>query len=942
MKKILVLLLCVCVSVLSAEAQYVRVNYDKKTVAAMAAAYATETATEAYYTEQVKDILDKYSAAEVAAAGIFLSKFLDRKALTDLGIWSDGTENYYYRRIYHLVSAKIMPKIWTVAGQMLHSPQTALYWGSYLMKICTEVKALCMQFESVVTNGTLSFRDVVFLEIAPQFAPLFKLSESGGIDWEAFFDDLGNIQHNFTKENLKADIDNLYNIGVGLANTGADNFTDAILGESSFDDLLNGKVSDIARVAGNAYDLYGQLEHSMGNTLLSMVGGPEGVANLFQIDNYNLTSWISDYLKETAGQYYTQRWYIYRRDAGAETLCDYTPPTDDNSILYGGEWTRFNTTNSNFYPNSSQTEQILNNSERYAGWSRAQVEQMNQSNDGYTYSISYYRSSYNISKGGKQIQKAYAYSIRVTRSWNQEEVVYEEVFDSYKMDLNTFKAGLNARLSEFNDNEEGYTYVIGSDAKHYYQATDEAKLQGCESVIVSVTCHDGVTLSSGSTQYKCRTCGGSLNNHSKECAMQTTVSGGDELDLSGLDELENEYNAEAAVLQSQIDALEVENAELVKQIASATVEETASLRQQYNRNKDEINRLESDLTTVRKKQDELAQAKEEAAADNAVPTDDYYRIPALMQECRSAYSLTWQGDGWWSGYCYLREATAPNINGTITFKATLSIARKPKYFLGIKIHRAIMQISWELTAEYSDTEVVDIIELDPAMSESEKATLVNDRLSEIARQYPSCEIITEYVKSEPVEEDTTTDTYHLLWASDRLEIARQVEARLTNIFADLVALEKMMNYKLSIIDVLKDIAPFVNDERGRRLTLVEECRRRWLRGAANSLHSVDSTGNMRKRMMKEGRKGNEQDRETYPLHGYCNHGRGVSTESVGAMELRHRFGGSLHQRPQAAAKPVAGPFDTGTEQPTPARIQQRSGGGLQGTERGFGQVHKGF
>ena len=128
------------------------------------------------------------------------------------------------------------------------------------------------------------------------------------------------------------------------------------------------------------------------------------------------------------------------------------------------------------------------------------------------------------------------------------------------------------------------------------------------------------------------------------------------------------------------------------------------------------------------------------------------------------------------------------------------------------------------------------------MSESEKATLVNDRLSEIARQYPSCEITTEYVKSEPVEEDTTTDTYHLLWASDRLEIARQVEARLTNIFADLVALEKMMNYKLSIIDVLKDIAPFVNDERERRLTLVEECRRRWLRGAANSLHSVDYNG----------------------------------------------------------------------------------------------------
>ena len=43
----------------------------------------------------------------------------------------------------------------------------------------------------------------------------------------------------------------------------------------------------------------------------------------------------------------------------------------------------------------------------------------------------------------------------------------------------------------------------------------------------------------------------------------------------------------------------------------------------------------------------------------------------------------------------------------ITFKATVSIARKPKYFLGIKIHRAIVQISWELTTEYTDTYVAD-------------------------------------------------------------------------------------------------------------------------------------------------------------------------------------------------------------------------------------------
>lgn len=842
MYRILLLLTLACTFVFPTRAQYVRVNYDKKTVAAMVAAYGTETVAEAYYNEQVKAILERYNAAEIAAAGIFTSKFLDRKGLTELGIWSSHTENQYYRRIYHLVSVKIMPKIWTVAGMMLRSPQTALYWGSYLMKICTEVKTLCMQFESVVTNGSLSFSDIAFLQLNPQVASLFTLSENGGIDWETFLDDLGDVPHHFTKENLKADLDKLYNMGVSIATAGTENLSGRILGESSFHDLLQGNVTAIAHAVENSYDLYQSLDNSVGSTLLSLVGGPENVAGLFQLDNYNLTAWMTDYLRETMGQYYTQRWYIYRKDAGQEVLCDYSPATDDNSVINGGEWARFNTSDANFYPNTAQTEQVLSNSERYAGWSRAQVEQLNRRNDGNTYSISYYRSSYIISKGGKQTKKAYAYSIKVTKSWNHTEKVYEDVFDSYTMDLNTFKGQLQARLSEYNENEEGTVYYIGSDAKNYYQATDEAKLKGSESVMISVTCHEGVSLISGITQYKCRSCGSSLNAHSKECVMRTSVSGDEVLDLSGLDELEQEYNGEAAVLQARIDRLKVENAELVRQIASATVEEAAVLRQAYNRNKDEIGRIETELSVVRRKQEELAQAKEEAAADNDVPTDDYYRIPAIMQDCKAAYDLTWKGEGWWSGYTYLREAVAPNINGVITFRASLQIARKPKYFLGIKIHRAIMEISWELTAEYSDTEVVDIIQFDPEKSETEKKDEVNSRLSEIAREYPSCKISTEYFRSEPPETDNTGDTYHLLWSSDRLEIARQVHTRLSHIYADLVSLEKMMHYKLSIVDVLRDAAPYINDERGRRLTLVEQCRKRWLHGAAENLHSVDYNG----------------------------------------------------------------------------------------------------
>jgi len=815
-----------------AHAQYYSVNFDAKTVAAMVAAYGTGTGAEAYYDEQVQNILKHYKASEVATAGIFASKFLERKALTDLGIWSSATENYYYRRIYHMVAHKIIPKTWIVAKLMLRSPQTALHWCSYLMKVCDDTKSLCMQFESVVTNSTLSFSDIAFLEINEEIASILKLSEIGNVDWQRLFDDISKVPGNFTKENLKADLDKLYRMGAGLATSGITNIGNALLQQNSFHELMNGKVSKVIDIYEHYNGLFEQLENNAGQTILGIVGGEENVAGLFKFSDYNLTSWITDYLDETAGNYYTQRWYIARRDRGSVSLCDYYPPTDDKSILEGGEWTRFKTSDPNFYPNASQKEQALSNSERYAGWSRNRVQQLNNVNDGFSYTINYYQSSYIIKKGKKQTKKAYAYEIHVTKSWNNEEIVYEDVFDSYSMDLNTFKAQLNAHLSEFNDNEDGYVYYIASDSRNYYQATNEEKLKGCETVTISVTCSDGATLGQGTTQYKCRKCGKTLNAHSKECAMKTTAES-EELDLSELDAMQREADNKVYALQSQISALEKENESLIKQIANASVEDAVPLRQKYNENKAEIDRLKPELAAWQQKQEEIAQAKEEAQSDNDVQTDDYYRIPAIMQDCKTAYNITWQDNGSWNGYTYVRKGTIPNINGIITFKATLKIARKPKYFLGIKIHRAILQISWDLTTEYSDTHVVEVITLDPDMSDKEKTKLVNDRIAEIAKEYPKCKITTEYARTAPQEDTKTNDMYHLLWSSDRLEIAREVDSRLTKIYADLVSLEKMMHYRRSIIDVLKDVLPPVDDDQGRRLSLVEECHDRWMENARN-------------------------------------------------------------------------------------------------------------
>ena len=830
MRKILPILTFVCtLAVSTVRAQVARVNIDTPTIAAMSTSYGTESVAEMYYKSQIQDILDHYTTAEVAAAGIFSSKYLDRKALTDLGILSDRTENYYYRRIYNLVSAKIMPKIWTVSKMMLRQPQSAIYWGSYIMKVCTEVKSLCMQFEQVVTNASLSFRDIAFLELNKDVAALVNLSDLGNIDWKTFFDGFGdNLSGRISKESLQQDMDKLYAMGANLAGAGVGN----LLGGSSFNEIIQGKIPAILNAAQSTADFVETLDDGVGTALLNLIGGEDAVANLFELSNYNLTEWQSLFNESSMGQYYTQRWYIYRVDQGTETLCSYSPPEDDNSVLYGDHWYRIDTKDPNFYPNASQRDAILKNSENHAGWSKSRVQQLkDQAPKGHSYIFSNWMSAYVLSKTKSgQYAKAYAYSISVIHTWYVEEEVHEEVFDSYSMDLTTFRSVLSARLSEYNDNEEGYTYYIRYNDKNYYQASDIEKLQGCEEALISVTCTDGTTLGQGSTQYKCSSCGSSLNDHTKQCVMATSITEKD-VDTSELDRQESEAQQHITQLQQQIAQLESQNKNLLKQIATASIEEAAKLRQQYNANLTQIDQLKGELTTWQKNLADIRQAKEEATHDNDIETDDYYRIPAIMQDCRSAYSLTWQGEGRWNGWIYEREATMPNIKGNITFKAKVTLVRKPKYFLGIKIHRAIIGIEWELTANYSDTQVVRVVELDPGMDEKRKLQMVNQAISEVAQSYPNCKVSTEYIKSEPLGEDESGDAYHLLWASDRIEIARQIETRLSQIYADLVSLEKMMHYKLYILDVWKRYGPYLDDQTGRRSNIFQEAHHRWMMNA---------------------------------------------------------------------------------------------------------------
>ena len=724
------LILLICVSVLllgvtpTLRAQYYSINIDLKTAAAMQAAYSAGAAGEAFYNEQLKSILEHYRGAETAAAGIFSSEYLRRRALTDLGIWESASENWYYRRIYNLVAARIMPKVWTVAGMMIRSPHNALYWGSYLLKVCDETKALCMQFESVVTNSTLTFGDVVFLQIKEEIAQVFRLSTLGGVDFKAVLDGFADIGDNLTKEDLKEDLDQLYRKGTAILTAGAGNLAESILQTSNFNDLFEGRIGAAIDIVENYQALFESLKSDAGGTLYALMGGDAAVADLFDTSGYNISEWADDFARELMGQYYRQRWCI-RGSSGT---------------------------------------------------------------------------------------------------------VYEEVFDSYTMEMNAFMARMNAKLSSFNDNEEGIVYTLESDGKNYYQTTDAQRIHGVEAAAISVTCSGGATLSEGSTQYKCGTCGKTLSAHTKECAMRSSVADGS-LDTSELESMKADAQGEIDALNSQILSLQQRNAELLRQISEASIEDAAVLRQEYNANKDRIEELQAQLRAAQEKLKDIESALEDAYSGDDVSTDDYHRIPAIMSELQASFGLIWLGEGSWSGYTFTRKATMSSLRGQVTFKAKLSIARKPKYFLGIKILRAIVRIDWELTAEFSDTHVAAVVKLDPSASDSEKAATVNAKVSEIARQYPDCTVTVEYMRSAPVQEDTTDDKWHLLWSSDRLEIAREVESRLTKIYADLISLEKMMSYKYGVIEVLRDISPYVNTDEGRKMSIVEECRKRWIRNA---------------------------------------------------------------------------------------------------------------
>ena len=784
------------------------VNIDLKTTAAMTAAYAAEAATEMMNDEDVQKILDHYTNAEVATAGIFASKWLDRKALQNAGLFSDAEENFYYKRIYVMVSAQIMPKILDVAALLIKYPDKAIYWGPYLFRVCEQTKQLCMTFETVVANGKVSFQDVAFLAINDNLKGLFDLTKLGEVDWAAVWDHLADFGDGLTKEDLEEDLEGLMTAGGAIASAGGAVLDSVWTNASRVGGVFHSKPGEILQLYHDFKDMYETFSDpsNIKDLLMEQILSTDstGVANLFTLDGYNITSYVSDYLQEMQGRFYTQRWYIYWRDSGSEQVCSYVPPTDSESIMYGGEWYRVGTSDEHYQYTTADYENSLRNSESYAGWSRARCQELNSNGDKYQYQFYNYMTSSRIYKknSGRTTAFSYAHYIDVYKTWNFYEEVYEEVFDSQYDDENAMQAKFNAKLAELNDNEEGRVYRIGKDSKIYYQAADEVRMRGCSTVSFTVECHDQASLGEGNFSWKEN--GDqrhALDENSKRYAMESTLSGG--ADTSELDDGISTWGGEVTRLQEQIRALQQQNDELLAQISQASIEEAAALRAQYNANRNEISRLEAEKSRAQTELNRYLNARQEMIDDYADERDGTYRIPAVMHEIETAYHIIWTDAGSWQGWTFVRHGNVPNISGEVEFRADLSKERGESHFLGIRYHRAILAVHWTLSANYSSSQIADIMQLDPELSDEEKAAKVNDRMRELREEFPNCSVEANYAYSSPAETEGDEDAIHLLWTCDRLAIARDVDYRLSKIYAQLVLIEKFMRSRETLLDYLK-------------------------------------------------------------------------------------------------------------------------------------------
>ena len=847
---IAIILLILPVTSMSAQS-YHAINIDAKTVAAMTAAYAIEEETERKTASDVDSILGHYTKASLSTAGIYLSKLKDRNAMREVGVFGSD-ENYYYQRILYLVKDGIMPKLIVVAAKMVKQPDNALYWGPYLFKTTKNVEQLCKQFELVVTNGKLSFKDVTFLVINEKLQKVFDLAQLGNVNWKELLEKVGDFNIKAAKEDIKNDIGKLG----GVLSTAGKGVVDSNMRDfSAIGRIFKSKPSEIYQLYQTFRGKYESIRNA-GNVkaiLMGVIGSnsADAVSRLFQVDNYSITGYVSNYIKELQGQHYKQRWYIYSDDSGSKVLCDYKPKAEANYDDKWNGWLHFVSPRDNEYCHvltSSEMESAKTESERLAGWNQAKVDKYNKEHPGHHATITYVlqhenrRESYKHGWGARHYKRHcfYAYSIKIVDSWSIKHEVHEENFDSESMDEETFKKRMESQLKYWNSLEsdkpilQRVTYKLGNDARKYYTIADENKMKGCNSVVFLAKCDDGATLAEGSFNWKEN---GNQGKHLEDPKSKNFALDKTQVSTNGANELQQKKKScqdEIKSLENQIRSMDKQMSLLISQMNQAKMahdnNKVAALRAQYDTVSNNQAALKRQLSQVQSNLAQIDNAIAEYYKDLNEDNGSPYRINSNMRELGSLFQLSWQDGGEWVNgdgqYIFVRHAYCAQVKSQVTYTAVLKLQSKPKHFLGIRIHRAILSVDYKLSAAYSAENVIETMNLDMSLSEKERAAKVNERQKQLMEDMPDCSITVRYNYARNMPNEEGSDAIHLLWASDRLDVARDVEYQLSVIYSQLVLLEKVMNDRQTIKDFLTNqlLNPITRKSRG---TIAEYALGRW-------------------------------------------------------------------------------------------------------------------
>lgn len=838
------------------------VNIDKVTAAAMSAAYETQALEEGNTASNINRILDHYHSAGLASAGIFQSMKKLRDARRNPGLFA-SEENYYYQRIFRLVKDGIMLKFITVAGKMLKQPDNAIHWGPYLLKTTTNVENLCKQFEVVVTNGRRSFKDIRFLVLNEDLQKIFDLTQLGEVDWKSLLGKLGEFGTGITQEEIAEDYKNLGSI---IAQAGKAAYDSNLESAIKIGRIFKAKPKEIANLYESFKDHYESFKDASNikELLFAVVGegNEDAVDKLFQTSDYNLTGYISSYIKELQGQYYTQRWYIFKHDSGTEVKCEYDPSGYEGygDVRWKEAWhvhasgkKRESYAKIPCYKTLTPNEdnEVKDKLFQLTEWNAEKCQEYNQTHPGHQCTILYTRKHEDRKRHyeGGLLSHSYderycfnSYKVKVTDTWDIREVIYEETFDSQTMDKTTFIQKMKARLNGLIDENEKFladhptiSIEMSSDSPRYYTMADEKKMEGCNSVSFIAQCDDGATLGEGSFNWKEN---GSQGNKlewpkSKDFAMSNSPMADD--GSKPLLQKQKEFSDEVNALKSEIKGNDTKMRNLITKINQAKMNKNIplvdKLQGEYDALSDENAHLKEQLREAEGKLSQADDALDEYYQDMSDNLDGPYRIPSNMASLASMYQIQWLDEGEWvqgsNAYVFVRHGYCADARTNVTYTASLKLSRKPTYALGVRIHRAVLSVDFKLSSSSSSENVIEVMKLNMNQTEKLRAEEVNMRLKQWLEDLPNCSVTVKYhYASNQNDEDDDEDGIHLLFTADRLQVARYVEQELTKIFAQLVLIEKVMTQRECILDFLRRQIFDVVSRSGRN-GIAEYALRRW-------------------------------------------------------------------------------------------------------------------